>query len=117
MIGLVIGEPPTPDERRAERQRDTTEQVFVVSAAMVGVCLTLMGIVGIITSLANFETLADEMLAGDAVVFLVACLTAYLALRREPTTARRFERTADIAFIAGLIVIVFIGGTFVFRLA
>jgi purine-cytosine permease-like protein len=112
----VIAEPGTPDERRAERQRDTTEQVFVVSAAMVGVCLTLMGIVGIITSLSQFQTLADEMLASDAIVFLVACLASYLALRREPTSARRFERTADIAFIVGLIAIVFIGGVFVFRL-
>jgi hypothetical protein len=89
--------------------RDTAEQVFVVSAAMVGVCLTLMGILGIITSLSEVETLADELLAADAMVFLIACLSSYFALRTRSGAAARYARIGDISFIVALIAIVGIG--------
>jgi hypothetical protein len=93
----------------APMARNTTEQIFVVSAAMVGVCLTLMGIVGIITSLSQVETLADELLAGDAMVFLIACLSSYFALRTSSKASNRYARAADVTFISALIAIVAIG--------
>jgi hypothetical protein len=89
--------------------RSTTEQIFVVSAAMVGVCLTLIGLVGIISSLNQVETLADELLSADALVFLIACMSAYAAMRSHSDTAARYARAADLSFIAALIAIVAIG--------
>jgi uncharacterized membrane protein len=89
--------------------RRTTEQIFVVSAAMVGVCLTLVGLVGIISSLNQVETLADELLSADAMVFLAACMSAYLGMRTRSATAARYARAADYFFIGALIAIVAIG--------
>lgn len=68
-------------------EKGVAEQIFVVSAAMVGVCLTLMGIVGIISSLHQVATLTDELLAGDAMVFLAAYLSTYFALRTRSAAA------------------------------
>jgi hypothetical protein len=90
--------------------RRIAEQVFVVSAAMVGVCLTLMGLVGIISSLDSIATLTDELLAAVAMVFLVACLSAYLSLRTASVSMeRRWERVADIAFVIGMVAMVLVG--------
>ncbi len=97
--------------------RGLADQIFVVSAAMVGVCLTLMGLVGIIDSLSEVATLADELLAADAFVFLVACLSSYFALRTRSTAARRrYESVADVTFIMGMIAIVAIGAIVALRL-
>lgn len=97
--------------------REITDQIFVVSAAMVGVCLTLMGLVGIIISLNQVETLADESLAADAVAFLVACLSAYLSLRTKfKSRAALCARLADVAFVLGMIALVAIGAIVALRL-
>ena len=73
---------------------------------MVGVSLTLMGLIGITASLKDVATLTDEILAADAIVFLVACLSSYLALRSgDADRAARYERAADIMFVIGLVAI------------
>ncbi len=96
------------DERPTDRR--VADQIFVVSAAMVGVCLTLMGLVGILASLSEVASLTDELLAADAMVFLVSCLASYFALRsRTQAVARRYERVADVSFIVGMVAIVLIG--------
>jgi hypothetical protein len=92
------------------RDHRVADQIFVVSAAMVGVCLTLMGLVGIISSLDDVATLTDEMLAADAIVFLVSCLASYFSLRTQsPGRARRYERIADISFVVAMVAIVLVG--------
>ena len=93
------------------------DQVFVGSAAMVGVCLTLMGLVAITSSLTEVATLAEEMLAADAFVFLVACLSAYMSMRtHDAPSARRLERIADVSFITAMVALVAIGAIVALRL-
>lgn len=70
---------------------------------MVGVCLTAIGILRVVIEVGRISTVADDLLAVDAVLFLVATLTSYFALRVG--TARRLhamERVADIAFITAM---------------
>jgi len=84
---------------------------------MVGVCLTLMGLVGIIASLNQLATFTDELLAADAMVFLVACLTSYFSLRADTgQLARRYERIADITFVFAMVAVVVIGAIVALRL-
>ena len=53
-----------PDELRPEhREHDLTMHVFAISAAMVGVCLTAIGILHFVTSQTRVETIGDELLA------------------------------------------------------
>ena len=77
--------------------------IFTTSAAMVGVCLTVMGIIRIVKALHGIGTVADGLIAVDALAFLASCLTAYAALRTR-TAARlpRVERVADYVFLAAL---------------
>lgn len=96
----------TPSEREQERQREQTDlsvHILSVSAGLVGVCLTVIGLVQIVQELKDVDTLADNLLAVDALGFLIACLLAYLALRAHGPRRPRLERCADVAFLASLI--------------
>jgi hypothetical protein len=93
------------------RGRGLAQHIVVVASAMVGVCLTVTGLFRLIGELAQVTTLADNVLAADAVVFLGACIAAYLSLRaRSPDLARRLEAVADIVFVVGVLVLVGLAG-------
>ena len=71
---------------------------------MVGVCLTVIGLIRVVITLGKIDTVADDLLALDALLFLVACLLSYSALRTRTTRRmHRVERLADRIFIAAMI--------------
>ncbi len=81
--------------------------IFTVSAAMVGVCLTVIGLIQIVIKTRNATTLANDFLALDALLFLTSCLLSYWALRKRNLAGRhRVERIADVLFIIGMIFMV-----------
>jgi hypothetical protein len=98
-------------ERPAEPQleADISVHIFSVSAALVGVCLTVIGLVRIIFGSDISLTLVDDCLAADAVFFLLSCLLSYWALRtRSLRRMYRVERVADVIFLLGLFLMVLI---------
>jgi len=102
-------------ETNGDRDRDThLEQdicihIFTVSSAMVGVCLTVIGLIRVVITLGRADTLADDFLAGDALLFLISCLLSYWALRsRSVHRMHRMERVADAIFIIAMIGMVII---------
>lgn len=83
---------------------DICIHIFTVSSAMVGVCLTVIGLVRVVVTLGQINTLADDLLAADALLFLIAALLSYAALRTRSTRRmQKVERFADGIFIAGMI--------------
>lgn len=113
----MVPEQPTEDSALSRAERGLAEQIFVVSAAMVGVCLTLMGLVSLISSLNQVATFAEELLAADAILFLVACLSSYLSLRSGTGgRAHRYERLADGTFIIAMLATVGLGAVIALRL-
>ena len=78
--------------------------IFTVSAAMIGVCMTVIGILRLVFTLQKVNTLADDFLAIDALLFLTSCILSYWALRsRGYSRMHRIERIADGIFILGLL--------------
>lgn len=91
--------------------------IFSVSAAMVGVCLTVIGIIQIVIKARNATTLADDFLALDALLFLVSCITAYSAMRKRGTPLMvKLEQIADTIFITALVFMVLICGLIAFEI-
>jgi hypothetical protein len=91
--------------------------IFSVSAGLVGVCLTVIGLFRVMVRSPHVDSVADNVLAVDALLFLVACTLAYLALRtRDADRARRLERAADTAFLMGLAMMVVVGGMIAFEI-
>ena len=78
---------------------------------MVGVCLTVISLVRVVITFGKVDTLADDLLATDAFLFLVACLLSYWALRtRSDCRMHRVERLADGAFFVAMILMTGICG-------
>jgi len=85
-------------------EQDICIHIFTVSSAMVGVCLTVIGLIRVVISLGTVDTLADDLLAADALLFLISCLLSYWALRsRGLRRMHRLERIADAIFIIAMI--------------
>jgi len=92
-------------------EEDISIHIFTVSSAMVGVCLTVIGLIRVVITLGKINTLADDLLAGDALLFLIAALLSYTALRtRGVRRMHRVERVADGIFILAMILMTVICG-------
>ena len=79
------------------------QTVMSIAAALVGVCLTVIGLIGVIKSQTKIETLCDDLMAADALLFLLAVLLSYAGLRTP--LRRRCARVAivvDVIFCLGL---------------
>ena len=92
--------PTDPDEPSG---RDIIIHIFTASAALVGVCLTVISIVRSITTGHTIHHLVDDLLAVNAMMFLASCLLSYFALRsRRKQRAHRLETAADLVFLIAL---------------
>lgn len=89
-----------------------------IAAAMVGVCLTAIGILRVVIAVRRANTLADDLLALDSVLFLIATLTSYFALRKGPTKRlHELERVADVTFIAAMLLMTAVALVLTYALA
>jgi hypothetical protein len=94
-----------------ELEADLCLHIFTASAALVGVCLTVIGLIRIVVSTTKVGTIADDLLAADATLFMLSCLLSYWALRaRSVRRMHRLERTADAMFIVGLLLMTIVCG-------
>ena len=91
-------------ERNNHFEQDISIHIFTVFSAMVGVCLTVIGLIRVVITLGKADTITDDFLAGDALLFLVSCLLSYWALRsRGQRRMHRIESVADAIFIIAMI--------------
>ena len=98
------GEKDAPGDRNSHLEQDICIHIFTVSSAMVGVCLTVIGLIRVVITLGSADTLADDLLAADALLFLISCLLSYWALRsRGLRRMHRLEKIADAIFIIAMI--------------
>ena len=96
-----------PGETLMERQEgNISVHIFAVSAAMVGVCITVISLLNINEALRAIENKGDELLTVSALMFLSSCLISYLAIRTKDRKSRLvIERTADWIFMGAIIML------------
>lgn len=103
------GETNGDRDENTHLEQDISIHIFTVSSAMVGVCLTVIGLIRVVITLGRADTLADDLLAADALLFLISCLLSYWALRsRSVCRMHRLEKIADGIFIFAMIGMVII---------
>ena len=85
---------------------------------MVGVCLTVIGLIRVVITVGRIDTLADNLLALDALLYVLCCFTSYWALRtRQERRMRRLERVADTLFLLAMLLMTVICGFITFAFA
>lgn len=99
-----------------EKRNHLSSHILPTSATMVGVCMTIMGLAKLVER-ATHRGLVDELMAYDALVFLVSAFFSYLSIRTGVTArATRLERIADGAFMAGLTLMTAVAFMFAYEL-
>lgn len=97
----------TEEFSREQREHELTMHVFSISAAMVGVCLTAIGILRLIATQTRAQTLGDDFLAADAVLFVCCCLLSFWSFKTKQSMRRQRLRLAvDVLFMVALVVMV-----------
>lgn len=96
-------------DNQQKREEKLSINIFTVSAGLIGVCITLIGIINVFCSVRSRKTIIDDLVVFNAIGFLAACILSYCALRtRNNHNFERLERFADGIFLislTGLIVI------------
>ncbi|WP_233503480.1 hypothetical protein [Sphingomonas psychrotolerans] len=104
----VRGESERRESRQIALDERTCRLICPVAAALVGVCLTGIGLLRVVAVVHGHETLADDILSVDAVLFLIATLASYVAIRRQASgRVHWLEQIADRAFIAAMLLLTF----------
>ncbi len=96
------------DRRRRARPLDERicHMICPIAAAMVGVCLTGIGLLHVTLSLHHQHSFADDLLSIDALTFLIATLSSYFAMRTQSARRlHRLERIADATFITAMLLL------------
>jgi multisubunit Na+/H+ antiporter MnhF subunit len=89
--------------KKEEIETSISVDVFSVSAAMVGVCLTVIQLIKM-NGDQQSNTIVDEILALDSIVFMLACVLSFLALKskRHSQLKKILENTGDSCFLLAI---------------
>lgn len=99
-----------------QREERISFHIFGVSATMIGVCFTVLGLFTIFHTIKQVQTLIDEFITIAAVFFLISCFISYMAIRtKNKKRSFNLEKIADIIFLIALTFIVVIAALFVFE--
>ena len=110
-MGGVMSQEPT----REFVEFDLSLHVFTVSATMIGVCLTVTGIVRHLGG-GHLKYYGQELIALDAFLFLICCISSYLALKMRRSPRRKgLANFADNLFICALTIMAVICGLIVYE--
>jgi hypothetical protein len=78
-----------------------------VSAALVGVCLTAVGLINVIEAIQNWEGWIDDILAVGSLLFSIVTLLSFLGIRtRIRHRWPRYIILLDIIFCLGMLTMV-----------
>lgn len=102
-------------DRQLEQERleelkeyDISIHIFTVSSTMVGVCLTVIGILNVLGSVKKFNIYTDNMLSVNALLYLISCFVSYASIRTKKSTIKRnLEKIADTIFLISLTITCF----------
>ncbi len=93
----------TESLQKEEIEASISVDVFSVSAAMVGVCLTVIQLIQM-DATRKPVTMIDEILALDSIVFMLACVFSFLALKskRHSRMKKVLENVGDGCFLLAI---------------
>lgn len=105
---------PNPERR----EYDLTMHVFAISAAMVGVCLTAIGILRLVTSQTRVETIGDNLLAADAMAFMMCCFISFWSFKTKNVRLRHLLRLIiDWLFMLAMTIMVIVCSVITYAIA
>jgi hypothetical protein len=94
---------------RPAEDSDISVILFNASTVMVGVCLTVIGILHLDPHIRRMITIGDFLLTAASILFLISGIVSYLCLRNRKKHRRySWEKVAEIMFTLSMTLVVFI---------
>lgn len=92
------------------QKTNLSQHILPNSSTMIGVCMTVISITKVV-GLHHAQRGIAELLAFDALIFLLSALFSYFSMRHERETqlSVRLEKVADVAFMIGLTIMTLTG--------
>lgn len=99
---------PHRDPNTPHEHFDLSRNIFAVSAQMLGICITVIGLLHAAVLVSQIQIINDDMIAANSLLFLASCIASYVALRigAASAIAIKIERVADYIFLTGLCLMV-----------
>jgi len=103
---------PLPPVRETEldlerREHELTLHIFAISAGLLGVCLTGIGLLRVLSSHRQAQTLGEELLAANALIFVLCCVLSFCSFKMRHARRRRLVRqVVDGLFLLALLFMV-----------
>ncbi|OYV06112.1 MAG: hypothetical protein CFE26_08050 [Verrucomicrobiales bacterium VVV1] len=92
-----------PSQPTIASERDIAAHLFSTSSVMLGLCFAIISIMRVQKASGGLESIVDDIIAIDSLVFLSSCFLSYAALRvRHLRSIRRVESIADTVFLIGM---------------
>lgn len=99
----IMSPSPDLDPQKEQREHDLTMHIFAMSAGLVGVCLTAIGLLRVLVSRSRVETIGEELLAGNALCFMVSCLLSFWSFKTpRPRLRAMLRKIIDGLFLLAL---------------
>ena len=104
--------PTGPDGPSHEQsEHEITMHVFSMSAGLIGVCLAAIGILRLVAAQSQYQTLGDDLLALDAVLFVSCCFLSFWSFKTKNLQLRnRLRLIVDSLFMLALALMVGVCG-------
>lgn len=114
---MIADESAKSQALKEEHEHDLTMHVFTISAGMVGVCLTGIGLLHVVIAQTKISTFGDDLLAADAVMFMTCCFLSFWSFKTRSAPRRRVMRwIIDGLFMMALALMVVVCGLIVYAL-
>ncbi len=105
---MPLREPISAED--AARHERILERLLSAATSMTGICVGLLGAVNAFSRSQNIETFADDVLAMNALLFLVCCYLIVWGLRANSRhLTARLLRIVEYIFLGAMSLLVLIG--------
>ncbi|WP_316747375.1 hypothetical protein [Pedobacter gandavensis] len=84
-------------------KENRSPHILNTSANLLGLCFIVL--TSIKVSKMQDVTLIDETTALAILLFMTSCILSFISMGRPPGSSQRLEKTADIIFLSGLVVL------------
>jgi multisubunit Na+/H+ antiporter MnhG subunit len=79
-----------------------SHHILPTAANLLGLCFVILSVINVMKL--GAQTLIDELVAAAIVIFLVASIFSYASIRSQ-ARSDAYEKTADIVFLSGLVLL------------
>lgn len=95
---------------------DISTHIFSGSITMIGVCLTVISLIRVNNTLRQSESLSDNFLFLNIILYLVSGFLSYMSIRsKKKKNKSKFNFLSDISFLFSISLTVIICGYIVFE--